>query len=210
VFFQVSAIADNDRGPRYTEAVLNSLHEINRERRWVCLQFGSHQGTVGLFVRVPAELVTTFTHDFADAYPGCTLAALPDVGRDAAEHIWSATLRLSPDVFPLKTHRQFEDLLHRELPDPLAGLLSALRARPKGCVASRIALVIRPCRASWYRSAGASSLELSEASDGIGWSAGTRSGREVNGGMFEASLGSSAAWLVLRNRYMTQPTRATS
>ena len=155
VLFSVAAISDNERGPRYAEAVLNSLHESNRRRQSVCLELGSHQGTVGLFVRVPAGLVATFTHDFADAYPGCTLTALPDEVRDSkARHVWSATLRLSPDVFPLKTHRQFEDLLHRELTDPLAGLLSALGARSKGCVDARIALVIRPCRASWYRSAG--------------------------------------------------------
>ena len=154
VLFQVSAIADNERGPRYAEAVLNSLHETNRRRQLVCLELGSHQGTVGLFVRVPTGLVATFTHDFADAYPGCTLTALPDETPDNAGHVWSATLRLSSDVFPLKTHRQFEDLLHRELTDPLAGLISALCARSKGCVDARIALVIRPCRASWYRSAG--------------------------------------------------------
>ncbi len=154
VLFQVSAIADSDRGPRYAEAVLKSLHETNRQRQCVCLELGSHQGTVGLFVRVPAGLFATFTHDFADAYPGCTLTALPDEERAAAGHTWSATLRLSPDVFPLKTHRQFEDLLNRELVDPLSGLLSALHARPKGCVEARIALVIRPCRVSWYRSAG--------------------------------------------------------
>ena len=135
VLFQISAIADNNRGPRYAEAVLNSLHEVNRRRQPVCLEFGSHQGTVGLFVRVPTRLVTTFTHDFADAYPGCTLTALPDEVRDSkAGHVWSATLRLSPDVFSLKTHRQFEDLLHRELTDPLAGLLSALRAKSKSGV----------------------------------------------------------------------------
>lgn len=154
VLFQVSAIPDNDRGPRYAEAVLSSLHVIDRQRQIVCLELGSHQSTVGLFVRVPAGLVAMFTHDFADAYPGCTLAALSDEVRDNTGHVWSATLRLSPDVFPLKTHRQFEDLLHRELTDPLAGLLSALRARSKGCVDARIALAIRPCRASWYRSAG--------------------------------------------------------
>ena len=153
VLFQVSAISDNDRGPRYAETVLNSLHETNRQRQSVCLELGSHQGTVGLFVRVPVGLLATFTHDFADAYPGCTLTALPDEDRDDTGHTWSATLRLSPDVFPLKPHRQFEDLLHRELADPLSGLLSALHARRKGCVDARIALAIRQCRASWYRSA---------------------------------------------------------
>ena len=154
VLFQVSAIADNDRGPRYAEIVLNSLHETNRQRQSVCLELGSLQGTVGLFVRVPVGLLATFTHDFADAYPGCTLTALCDEDRDDSGHTWSATLRLSPDVFPLKTHRQFEDLLHRELADPLSGLLSALHARHKGCVDTRIALVIQPCRANWNRSTG--------------------------------------------------------
>lgn len=153
MLFQVAAIPDNDRGPRYAESVLNSLHETNRLRRWTCLELGSHQGAVGLFVQVPSRLAATFTHDFADAYPGCTLTALSDDVGAITGHIWSVTLRLSPDVFPLKSHRQFEDLLHRELADPLAGLLSSLRARPKSCVDARISLVIRPCRASWYRSA---------------------------------------------------------
>ncbi len=154
MLFQVSAVADNDRGPRYAEAVWNSLHEINRRRQWACLELGSQQGTVGLFVRLPPGLAVTFTHDFADAYPGCTLTALPDEVRKATGQVWSAGLRLTPDVFLLKSHRQFEDLLHRELTDPLAGLLAALRARPKSCDSARIALVIRPCRASWYRAAG--------------------------------------------------------
>ncbi len=92
--------------------MLNSLHETNGERQSVCLKLGSDQGTVGLFVRVPAALVATFTRDFADAYPGCTLTALPDEIRATAGHVCSAALRLSPDVFPLKTHPQFEDLLH--------------------------------------------------------------------------------------------------
>ncbi len=199
VLFQVSAISDNHRGPRYAEAVLNSLHETNRRRERVCLELGSHQGMVGLFVRVPAGLVATFTHDFADAYPGCTLAVVPDSRpaeraralhscaalkvdamrcrnpnecakpgsawleylREGNDSSWKGTdkvpfhasLRLSPDVFPLKTHRQFEDLLHRELADPVAGLLSALRVRPKICTDARIAVIVRPCRASWYRSA---------------------------------------------------------
>ncbi len=91
--------------------------------------------------------------------------------RDDSGHTWSATLRLSPDVFPLKTHRQFEDLLHRELADPLSGLLSALHARPKGCVDARITLVIRPCRASWYRLAGrvVARIERSFAWDRLGY-----------------------------------------
>ena len=32
MLFQVCAIPDNDRGPRYAEAVLNSLHETNDQR----------------------------------------------------------------------------------------------------------------------------------------------------------------------------------
>ncbi len=153
VLFRVAAIADNDRGPRYAEGVLNSLHEINRQQEAVCLELSSHQGTVGLFVRVPAELVATFTHDFADTYPGCTLSEMPNEVWNTTVQVWSATLRLSTDVFPLKTHRHFEDLLHRELTDPLAGLLAALRGRANDLSEARIALVIRPCRASWYRTA---------------------------------------------------------
>jgi hypothetical protein len=71
VLFQVYAIPDNDRGPRYAEAVLNSLHETNRKRQWVGLELDSPQGTAGLFVRVPVGLVATFTHDLADAAPRC-------------------------------------------------------------------------------------------------------------------------------------------
>ncbi len=153
MLFQVTAIADNDRGPRYVEAVLNSLHATNRQRQRVSLELSWHQGTVGLFARVPEDLVATFTHDFADAYPGCTLTAVVDETRDVEVVPWSAELRLSPDVFPLTTYRQFENMLDRELTDPLSGLLAALRAKPKGCVDARIALAIRPCRANWHRSA---------------------------------------------------------
>jgi len=145
VIFQVAAIANNDRGPRYAEAVLNSLHEINQQRQSACLELGSHQGSVGLFVRLPPGLAATITHDFADAYPGCTLSALPDKDWIANGQVLSATLRLSPDVFPFKTYRHFEDLLHRELTDPLVGLLTTVENGGAGKKLRRLKMVARMC-----------------------------------------------------------------
>ncbi|MDA1054818.1 MAG: DUF87 domain-containing protein, partial [Planctomycetota bacterium] len=41
---------------------------------------------------------------------------------------WFARIRLSPNIFPLRSVADFEDLLNRNLADPISGLLSALRS----------------------------------------------------------------------------------
>ena len=61
------AYRDSLASSRGSPKLSNSFHETNHQRRSVFLELGSNQGTLGLSVRVPARLVPTFTHDFADA-----------------------------------------------------------------------------------------------------------------------------------------------
>jgi hypothetical protein len=74
------------------------------------------------------------------------------VGTRSGELRW-AELSLVPDLFPILRHSQFEDLLNRNLADPINGLLRAVK--PDGRVQCRIEIAVKPAAnqmTRWWRS----------------------------------------------------------
>ena len=155
MLIRIIAAADQERGPHYTEAILDSLHQANPKKLPLSLEYALHDGEVGLFCRFPTELRALITEQLADAYPHCLFQAVPDELLDpqAAESVLSASLRLVPDIFPIRTYRHFEDHLNRNVADPIAGILSLLRAHRRSGLQSRIVIHVRPANSDRYRTA---------------------------------------------------------
>ena len=55
---------------------------------------------------------------------------------------WSAEFHLRPDVFPIRRYAQFEDLLNRNISDPLTAIFAALA--PNRHATARVDITIRP------------------------------------------------------------------
>jgi len=122
--------------------LLASLHSVNSDP--ISLEFGRHAASVGLYVRVPAEVVKTVEKQLAAAYPDVALARLPEtaLAPPASAALHTAELWLSPDVLPVDTCDAFEDRLSRQLNDPIASLLGVLAAGADTTVWSHVAITV--------------------------------------------------------------------
>jgi hypothetical protein len=134
--------ANNDRGPRGIESMLDALHEANALRRSMTLEIGSHGKEIAYFAELPAELKSTFTEEIQDAYPGLQFEPGKTNDAEISETQHSACLLLTPDVLSIKTFSEFDDLREKVRHDPASGLLSLVR--PTGTIRTSIAMAIRP------------------------------------------------------------------
>lgn len=120
--------ADNTRGPAYMEHAFATLHQANRKRIPLALEYAHHGGHAGLYVRCPGSLKTPVRNALFGNYPDCRLTPLPENALDPPTNYRALhrKLRLSPDIFSLRPRKEFEDLLERNLADPLSNVLASL------------------------------------------------------------------------------------
>src|SRR6516165_9275763 len=106
----LTAPETNDRAPRYMERALAAIHEAQHEP--VTFRYATHSGRVGLFVE-SAERVEKFVcAPIAANYPHCTLTTVAGIDEvPTGWETWHASLRLSPECYPILRPAQFEDLL---------------------------------------------------------------------------------------------------
>ena len=117
----------SERGPQYMDQTLAALHHALHGRDPLTLIIGHFAGHVGLAFECSTRLKHTVGQQLSAQYPECELEVAQ--GQDpptSAPATWAMSVRLAPDVFPLKTYRRFEDLLNRTTADPLAALLAAV------------------------------------------------------------------------------------
>jgi len=155
VLVSLSSPPDNPRGPAYADQALAAVHEANRLRRPITLYFARHADTIGLYCRSPQPLSLVVSRQLGTAYPNCTFYRLPEDGLDpsADDLIWTAELRLSPDLFAIRRYVQFEDSLNRNQTDPLTGVLATLGPAGEDSLQPRIDITLWPARPSRRRQA---------------------------------------------------------
>jgi hypothetical protein len=115
------------------QEALAAIHQANRRRLPIMLEYGAHDGKVGLYCRVPDELSSLVVSLLTAKYPNCSVQTLDN---DAAlepplttlVETWSARLRLVPDLFPILRHSQFEDIQGEGFTDPIDALLQSVQA----------------------------------------------------------------------------------
>ena len=124
----LAAPETNDRSPRYMERALAAIHQAQRADEPIVFRYGTAADRVALFVEFADHLEELVTDPIAASYPNCTLATVP--GLDEPLPGWttySAELELSPELFPILRHGQFEDLLNGTFADPVSGILRAVK-----------------------------------------------------------------------------------
>src|SRR5207245_2604420 len=83
-------------------------------------------GAVGLTCRVPPELRHLVESNLYAQFPDASFVPVTEPA-NADLRTWTVELTLSPMLFPIRRHSQFEDALTRQLVDPLSGLIAAVR-----------------------------------------------------------------------------------
>jgi len=151
----LSVPAANERGPLYMEQVLLAWHQGNPGRCPLDLEFLQHAGSVALACSFPPELRGVVEGNLYAHYPDCRLDPFPNISPSLGpdQTVWTAGLRLCPDVYPCKRYGQFEDALNRNLADPITAILTALSAPSPEPLRSRILLTIRPASAQRHHRA---------------------------------------------------------
>ena len=124
------------------EKALAAIHQGGIHGCDVRLVYGHHSAEVGLFLCFPDALKNHVLGPLSAKYPACRFESIETAEPWPPTSNWSAELRLSPDLFPILRHSQFEDLLNRTYEDPIDGLLKAVE--PAEGLAARIEIAIRP------------------------------------------------------------------
>ncbi|MCA9063812.1 MAG: ATP-binding protein [Planctomycetaceae bacterium] len=148
----IESSSGNTRGPVYTESLLRTIHVANHRRLPVFLMFTTTPSGATLAVDCPHELRTLILQELQDAYPGTNVQPAPEDVGDS--HEISLSLFKTCDVFPITDFPQFMDNTdERQLADPVAGILSALRTTLGRRVRCSVQIEIRPASQRRIRSA---------------------------------------------------------
>ncbi len=142
----VSIPADNDRGPQYMEYALAAIHQANPRRLPMGFGFARHQKNVTLLIRSPPELAAAAASQLSAHYPAATISRLADDALAAPSGLatWSADLCLTPDLFPIRRYPQFDDVLNRNVSDPLTAIFATLAPNGGDHTHPAIVLTVRP------------------------------------------------------------------
>lgn len=108
------------------EKALAAIHQALPEEANVAFEYGDHEGRVGLFLIFSSSLEQIVTSPVIANYPQCVLTPVSDPQVPSDWRTWSATVVLTPDLYPILRHVQFEDLANRSFADPIDGLLRAV------------------------------------------------------------------------------------
>jgi hypothetical protein len=139
----LAAPATNDRSPRYMERALAAIHQADRFGKPVTFLYAATAGRVGLFLQYDDDLEELVAGPVAANYPNCNLTTTDTIdGPPPGWGTWSATLELTPELFPILRHAQFEDLLNGTFADPINAILRAIQ--PSSDVRCHIAIHLAP------------------------------------------------------------------
>lgn len=141
------------RGPLHIEPALSALHSLKGVDGLLGLEIGSHEGKIAFFVRCTTRAVPLIESQLYAQYPDIDIEYIdPGVLEPkAGETAVSTTLKFSKhEIFPIKRHPQFDDLLSRQTVDTVAGITSALVRYPHPTMRGHVQIMLKPIK-SRYR-----------------------------------------------------------
>jgi len=146
---------NEERGPLYAESAISAIHSLKGADVPVSLEIGmGKEGKIGFYVRAAKGAVRLTESQLYAQYPEIDIEYLtedPFVVADG-EIVVSLDLTLTdPEVFPIKRHPQFDDMLTRVNVDPIAGITSTLARYAIPGMRGHIAIIIKPLTGSFRR-----------------------------------------------------------
>ena len=147
---------ENERGPLYMEPAVAALHSLSRNDA-VSLEIGmAPDGKIGFFARAAANAVRLIESQLYAQYPDIDIenAVKDPFEVRPGETVVSMDLRLDePEIFPIKRHPQFDDMLTRVNVDSIAGVTSSLARYPAPGMRGHVAVVLKPLGPAFRRRA---------------------------------------------------------
>lgn len=128
--------ANNERGPKYLESLIEGwVSLVGKEG--IRLGIASHHGQL-VFLIDAAKRQRVIAAQLENAYPGGKATVVASNNGSLDRHRSKNWLRLSPDVYPLKLHRDFIEEHSREAFDPIEALLEIVKSGRSGRVSTTV------------------------------------------------------------------------
>ncbi len=155
MLLQVRPGQENERGPQYMESALAAFHSLAGDEP-LGLEMGYADGKVSLFVRTTENSASLIESQLYAQYPDTDIEFLtkdPFATKESEEVVSMDMTLDSPDIFPIKRHPQFDDLLSGANMDPIAGILSALARYPLPTMRGHVQIAIEPAPSKYRKRA---------------------------------------------------------
>lgn len=156
VILRVRPGQENERGPLYMESAVAAIHSLDAADTPIGLEIGMHEGLVALYVRTTGDASPLIESQIYAQYPDTDIELVKDdpfIAREA-EEITTLELELEdPEIFPIKRHPQFDDMLTRANMDPISGITSSLARYVIPGMRGHVQIVLSPLSNSFRRRA---------------------------------------------------------
>jgi hypothetical protein len=146
--------ASSARGPLHIEPALSALHTLKGIDGLVSFEIGSYQGKICFFVRCSPKAMSLVESQLYAQYPDIDIEHLnpKELEPTDKEIITSTSLRLMKhEIYPIKRHPQFDDLLTRQTVDSIAGITSTLVRYPHPAMRGHIQITFQPLKNSYRK-----------------------------------------------------------
>ncbi|PIR54499.1 hypothetical protein COU75_00575 [Candidatus Peregrinibacteria bacterium CG10_big_fil_rev_8_21_14_0_10_42_8] len=153
---QIRPAQENERGPLYVEQAISGLHSL-RGNEPVSLEIGmGSSGKIGFYVRSSVDAVRLTESQLYAQYPDIDIEYIHDdpftaSGEDLV--VYTDLVLTDPEIFPIKRHPQFDDMLTRVNVDPIAGITSTLARYPVPGMRGHISVIVQPLTGDFRRRA---------------------------------------------------------
>lgn len=154
---RIRSSKENERGPLYVEPAISALHSLSKKDGVVSLEMGmGTDGKIALYTRASESAVRLTESQLYAQYPEIDIEYLDQdpftASGDEVVHYMDLTLT-DPEIFPIKRHPQFDDMLTRVNVDPIAGITSTLARYPVPGMRGHISISMQPCTGDFRRRA---------------------------------------------------------
>lgn len=153
---RIRAGKENERGPLYMEPAISALHSLHGKEKQVHLEIGLVEGKIGFFVRAHEGAVDLCESQLYAQYPDVDIERVandPFATKENEEVLYTDLQLTDPEVFPIKRHPQFDDMLTRVNVDSISGVTSTLVRYGVPGMRGHVQCILTPMAGSYRRRA---------------------------------------------------------
>ncbi len=146
--------AASARGPLHIEPAISALHSLKGVDGLVSFEIGSYLGKICFFVRATKRALPLVESQLYARYPDIDIEQIKpnELEPQSGEIVYGTDLQLvRHEMYPIKRHPQFDDLLTRQTLDSIAGLTATLVRYPHPSMRGHVQVVIRPVKGAYRK-----------------------------------------------------------
>ena len=148
---QLLATADNRLGPINAEKAFDSIHQSLKRGQSLQLRFAAIENLAGMFLQFDPKQASVILGPFQAHYPHVKQEKVSSNNLSPKPNleVWTAEVNLQREFYNLRDYTYYEDLLDRDLNDPVAGILGSLYSPKTTDCDAQIEILITPA-SMWH------------------------------------------------------------